>query len=393
VLSPSWSNDHFCRAEAPIYKSAQLTPSALPVDFKTTKESFKKRARAKYFTNGVVNRLRLLKDSPLHQSYLNTYFCSSTLTQEGNKLSSKYCNNRWCTVCNRMRTAKLIRGYEDPLKALKDPWFLTLTIPNVHEAPLKLAIATMVSNFQGIVKHVRKYKKLDVKLIRKLESTVNIGNYDQVARLKEDLCGDDRNSAHIIEDSALAPYHPHFHVLVDGYQVANQILQEWMKRYPDASRKGQDLRPADAGSIKELFKYFTKMVTKNKKTGKTSLYPAKAMDVIFQAMVGRRVFQPVGIRKVAEDIEDLQSVIIEDIAADHKQWSWSVTDIADKKVLADWIDMNTGEALTGYEPSEALQDLLRNTADTGPPGPILLNLKEVLRLFDLEKTQTDINKT
>lgn len=393
MLSPSWSNDHFCRAEAPIYKSAQLTPSALPVDFKTTKESFKKRARAKYFTNGVVNRLRLLKDSPLHQSYLNTYFCSSTLTQEGNKLSSKYCNNRWCTVCNRMRTAKLIRGYEDPLKALKDPWFLTLTIPNVHEAPLKLAIATMVSNFQGIVKHVRKYKKLDVKLIRKLESTVNIGNYDQVARLKEDLCGDDRNSAHIIEDSALAPYHPHFHVLVDGYQVANQILQEWMKRYPDASRKGQDLRPADAGSIKELFKYFTKMVTKNKKTGKTSLYPAKAMDVIFQAMVGRRVFQPVGIRKVAEDIEDLQSVIIEDIAADHKQWSWSVTDIADKKVLADWIDMNTGEALTGYEPSEALQDLLRNTADTGPPGPILLNLKEVLRLFDLEKTQTDINKT
>ena len=56
--------------------------------------NYQKRARAKAFTNSYLFDLIDLK-SPLVKSYWNTYHCSRTILQEGKKLTSKYCNNRW----------------------------------------------------------------------------------------------------------------------------------------------------------------------------------------------------------------------------------------------------------------------------------------------------------
>lgn len=273
----------------------------------------RKRAKAKYVTNSVTFRLTKL-DSSLHKSYLNTFFCASTLRQSGDKITGKYCNNRWCLVCNRIRTAKLIQGYNTVLEDLPDKYFVTLTIPNVTGNDLSVTIRKMISDLSVTVGNLQR-KKFNIKLLRKLECTYN--------PLRND-------------------YHPHFHLIVSGEKVSRVIVDAWLKLYPAANMQAQDIRPADKGAIIELFKYFSKIISKG------SIYP-EPLDIIFRAMYQRRVFQPVGIKKITEDIEELQSEIYADLIEAERTWTW---------IENDWIDKETGECLTGYEPSEVLINLL-----------------------------------
>jgi len=119
--------------------------SGLPLDTlaQLAKVVLGKRARSKYISNAISLRLSDLQ-SDLRQSYFNTYHCSDVLVQSGQKITSKYCNNRWCLTCNRIRTAKLIIGYRKPLSELIDPQFVTLTIPNVTGDQLVDAISEML---------------------------------------------------------------------------------------------------------------------------------------------------------------------------------------------------------------------------------------------------------
>ena len=113
---------------SPLDKLAQLAPYK-----KYTLETLARRAKAKFFTNAYTVRLAMLK-SPLQKSYNNTIFgCSALLYQTGKTITTHYCNNRWCVVCNRIRTAKMINGYKKPLSELKEKYFVTLTIPNVDK--------------------------------------------------------------------------------------------------------------------------------------------------------------------------------------------------------------------------------------------------------------------
>ena len=299
----------------------------------TTIDAIRKRARAKYFSQNLAVRLASLPDSHLKKSYWNTFHCASDLTQKDKKLSSKYCGNRWCTVCNRIRTAKLINGYEKPLAAMTEKHFVTLTLPNVQAEDLKATFETMLGHFKQIQEVFKKRKlrgKQDWQLvgIRKLECTYN--PHSQT-------------------------YHPHFHALIEGKEAAEALVAEWLKRVPTATSAAQDCRPATVGAERELFKYFAKIVTKVGKDSKTLVKP---LDVIFRAMWGLRVFQPIGIKKdVSEEIEELQTLEVEDIEAEEETvfWRWE---------RCDWVNHDTGEMLTGYEPSDAMNTLVSNM-DTG----------------------------
>lgn len=52
-------------------------------------------------------------NSKLIKSYKNTFFgCADTLLVADNEnLTTTYCKNRWCGVCNRIKTAKSINAY------------------------------------------------------------------------------------------------------------------------------------------------------------------------------------------------------------------------------------------------------------------------------------------
>lgn len=275
-----------------------------------------KRARSKYLTNALAGKLADL-NSPLRQSYWNSYHCCETLIQSGQKLTGKYCNNRWCMTCNRIRTAKLILGYSLPLSQLEEKRFVTLTVPNINGNSLLDTIEKMQLTLKAIQETLRKRKTLIVGL-RKLEVTYN--------PLRKN-------------------FHPHFHlVIANGNGNSETLIDEWLLRYPGTNRKAQDVRPADNGTSMELFKYFTKIITKDR------IY-VDALDTIFNAMYRKRTFQPMGLKKtVSEDVDEIQAIIYNDLVPAEATWNWI-------DEAADWIDQDTGETLTGYTPSEAMKKL------------------------------------
>ena len=257
--------------------------------------AYKKRAKAKFYSSAVAVRLAKLK-SPLEKSYWKTWRCAGTLEQKDSTLTASYCGHRWCTVCNRIRTAQLINGYEKPLSELPDKRFVTLTLPNVPAAELKRTIRAMITTVQAIQgkfkkRHQRGHQSWQLVGLRKLECTHN---------LKTDK------------------YHPHLHFIISGTVASKALIAEWLERVPTATYKAQDMRKANAGANKELFKYFSKLVTKQDGKNLTVLEP---LDVIFQAMKGERVFQPIGIKKdVSEEIDEIQAQVVEGITPMHAYW-------------------------------------------------------------------------
>lgn len=314
------SSVHTLAQLGPIQQQRGFQPMSLPADEPQKKgiPYLTKKAKGKYFTQELARHLSQL-DSPLNKGYRRSLFdCCSVLSQTGTKLTGKYCNSRWCNTCNRIRTARLINGYEKPLSELTDPYLTTLTVPNVTGRELRHTIEGMTRTYANIVKQARKGGN-GPRGVRKLECTYNV-----------------------IDDT----YHPHFHAIVDGQANASRIIDEWMKRHPSASMKGQDMRPADAASSKELFKYVSKIVTKTAGDGTAIIVPA--LDTIFQAMHGKRTFQPFGgIRMVSEDIEDVQADEYQIDPYDAVQWVWC---------NSDWVS-EEGKGLTGYRPSEAMKRL------------------------------------
>lgn len=222
----------------------------------------------------------------------------------------------------------MILGYSLPLSQLEEKRFVTLTVPNIDGNSLLDTIDMMQLTLKAIQETFRK-RKTSIVGLRKLEVTYN--------PLRND-------------------YHPHFHVVmsngkIDGnstYGNSETLIDEWLLRYPGTNRKGQNVKIADNGSAMELFKYFTKIVTKNK------LY-VSALDTIFKAMYRKRIFQPMGLKKtISEDVDEIQAIIYNDLVPAEATWNWI-------DEAADWIDQDTGETLTGYTPSEQARNLLTNT--------------------------------
>lgn len=245
--------------------------------------------------------------------------------QSGQEITATYCKNRWCAVCNRIRMARLIKGYMEPLAALKDPQFVTLTKQTVSADMLSLSIALMGKTWRTII-NSREGRKRGLKGVRKAECTIRPGGQ----------------------------YHYHFHAVVEGLDNAKWLVSEWLKRLGTlASHKAQDIRPADEGSLKELFKYFTKLTTPDKK-----LYDLRRMDVIFRALRSKRTYQPFGgIVAVSEEIEDVQTEEIESLEKQEQVWQWYVND---------WIN-DFGKCLTGYQPNEKFSQIFE-TFDREAPA-------------------------
>jgi len=289
-----------------------------------TRDSLKKRAKCKYAQKDLLRHLIKL-NSPYADKYDDTLQCSSTLIQNGDQLTSRYCNHRWCRICNRIRTAKLMKGYKNALDAMVDPYFVTLTIRNVKIENLRSSIKDMIATIRKIQDLRRKKEIPLMQCIRKIECTYN-------------------------PDSDT--YHPHFHLIIDKENVARELLEAWLIRYPEQSEIwGQDI--TKAFDPIELFKYFTKLTAKSKTDEKINVkgmlinkeyhYP-EALDLIFRAIEGIRIIQPMGgIKYIKDGIDGVEVQTIEDVEQSKTIWMYKRND---------WVDMSTGELLTGYEPTE-----------------------------------------
>jgi len=288
------------------------------------RKRYEKRAKAKFLTNSYLYKLIDLK-SDLKDSYWSTYHCASYLesqSQDGNnKLICKYCNQRWCLVCNRIRIAKAINGYSKPLSNLEDKQFVTLTNKNCKGHELRDRIDLMLKMDSNNRCSMRKMG-MKIKGVRKLECTYNPFTDD---------------------------FNPHFHFIVDSKEKAESLINGWLKlnrkHNIKVSEKAQHFVECDNNSMMELFKYFTKIVSS--KGDEKRHTTASALDAIFQAMKGKRVYQPIGgLRKiqVSEDVEDIRAETVSQSIANMGNWLWSIND---------WYAMESGgENLCGYQPSE-----------------------------------------
>lgn len=283
---------------------AQLRKPSEDAGCSEAQKSYQKRARAKAITNQVVYKMVDL-GSPLTKSYWSSWHCSRAVLQDGEKITSRYCNQRWCLVCNRIRTAKLMNGYLPALGRMEDPQFVTLTVPNVAGEDLKVTIEQMTRTFRQCLDVMRK-RGVNPDGLRKSEVTVN-----EVTQW----------------------YHPHFHLIVDGEENARQLVKLWLQHNPNSSPIAQDVRPCT--DAQELFKYFTKLLTKS------GQFLPEQMDVIFRAMKGKRVYQPFGaVRKVSEDVEATEAVTCDWKPPQEQIWVFE-----DAAEFSDWYSA-TGEAFT-----------------------------------------------
>jgi hypothetical protein len=230
--------------------------------------ALQKRANSKLLAFQLATALGSLGPVNLAKQYERGVNCSSVVQKTGDRYRSTYCERRFCLVCNRIRTSKLIYGYKPALDNLADLHFLTLTVPNVKPYELKKTIQDMTKTFQRIKDNLRKNYGHRITGIRKIEVTYN------------DLRKD---------------YHPHFHLILSGQEAAERLLELWLNHYQNATRRAQDIKKADENAVKELFKYFTKITTNNKTSRKLHV---NALNTIFNSIQGIRIFQPFGIKKV-----------------------------------------------------------------------------------------------
>jgi hypothetical protein len=126
------------------------------------------------------------------------------------------------------------------------------------------------------------------------------------------------------------------------------VRSAWLKRFPAASLKGQDVRLANSDGIAEIFKYATKLLTWDKK-----VVPLASLDVIYTALRGLRLWQPVGVTALTDDAAGDDTADMDQTEAtpattrptENIVWCWS-------QAVTDWVDGATGECLTGYTPDE-----------------------------------------
>lgn len=308
-----------------------------------SREQLRQWASSKWLTNQVVGKLLYL-DSKLHNRYLNTFKCGSTIQVESGTPKIYHCKNRFCVQCARNRTGTLINQYDPIIKQWQEKQFVTLTIPNVSALELEQSLKAMSKTIALIQRTHRKKYGFGFKAIRKLEITYNF-------RLKN--------------------YHPHFHLIVEGKSESEYIVSKWLEHWKNATIEAQDIRQATEGSEKELFKYFAKIWKYDRENKKVECYPANVMDVIYRAMDGKRVIQPTGFTKkeyysdtdkLAEHLDNVSERLFEELkrVSELLEIHENKTPINDglfiyNRSVGDWVCKQTGLLLSGYQKPKDLK--------------------------------------
>lgn len=306
-----------------------------------SRETMRRRRRSKGLTLRLVDRMEEeVPESPV--PYGSARSCCEVIEQEDGHLHGTYCKQRWCVVCQRIRMGRAINDYAPVLRGWEDVHFVSLTKPNVTGDVLSDEIGDMIRQLGYCRRQIRETRGMELKTLRCIECTYNPERGD---------------------------FHPHFHVAVNGREQAEALVEEWLKRHPDAVRKAQDIRPWDGTDegLLELVKYATKLFVPEggeRPDGDEQKEPMdpRALDIIFRALRGRHLLRGTGFdleeeRAVTEeeieqagDVEDFDE---EDLDAHVTAWVRPEEDTIWEWAGDDWYNPETGEALVGCDPPDA----------------------------------------
>lgn len=297
--------------------------------------SLAKRAKRKVITQkmtlALIDVVKAKGEPEREQAYWNAYHCQNKVIVSDNKLYSKYCKNRFCTICCAIRKADMINRYYPSISQWNDVHFVTLTVKSCKEKSLNKWIYGMFRAFELI--HNRSKKRYQrgkgIKLIgiKSLECNFN---------------------------PVMKTYNPHFHIIVPSKEIAELLVKEWVLqwrpkdkseyRYKFTSPKAQKISKVTSleHSLIETIKYGSKVFTEPdlKKKGKQSFSPmiyAYALDNILIAFKDKRIFERFGFNLPPQISK--QSTI--KLITKYEDWLYSPK-------ATDWLNPKTGECLTGY---------------------------------------------
>jgi hypothetical protein len=157
-------------------------------------------------------------------------------------------------------------------------------------------------------------------------------------------------------------YNPHLHLIVENKQMADILIKEWLKIWTSrwanrASQNSQKVGDTEKALI-EIVKYGSKIFTepdvnnKSKTQCKSNIH-VSALDNIFKAMKGLRIFDRFGFNlPKGNDPETENARIVQ------KYGVWCF-----EPKYFDWINAENEESLSDYKPLSGLIQLLNNNID------------------------------
>ena len=308
------------------------------------------RAKKKFITQKLILALIDVAiangDFEFAQTYWNTYHCLNKVHKSNGRLFGKYCKNRFCTICTGIRKADIINRYLPTMKRWKKPYIVVLTTRAIFAEELKERIDQMMIWFAQILDCCRKRHnrgigmKPAIKLVGIRAIECNFNPQEQT-------------------------YNPHIHLIVETREMAETIKDEWLKRCtPECALHYGQYRATISNLEKELVevvKYCTKIFTdpttekekkkvKYKKIKDPKIY-VRAYHNIIMAMLGHRIFDRFGF-----NLPKNPKTTSRKETKEYEDWGYST-------LMNDWINKETQDFLTGYQPSNELVSILDNDID------------------------------
>lgn len=272
------------------------------------------------------------------KSYWNSYHCYEKIYTTNGRVYGRFCKNRHCTVCSAIRKADIINRYLPVLRTWPEPYFVTLTVKAHGRVNIRVLMKGIIKAFRQICGKYRKRKQRGKGLpligIKSLEC-----NYNPVTHT----------------------YNPHLHLIVANRQMAEILVNEWLQKWtPKFTHKaGQHKRAVidRERDLIEIVKYGSKIFTepdvnrKAKQTGQ-KIYVA-ALDNIFQAMKGIRIFERFGFNLPPVNPESGQMLAVNN----YDEWVFDTSRF-------DWCNTTGYGKLSNFYPLPELLELLENRIDT-----------------------------
>jgi len=310
----------------------------------TDKTAWQGRAKRKLITQklmiALVDVCKLKGELERAQRYWNAYHCQSNLTKSKGRIYGNYCKSRFCLVCLSIRKAEIINKYLATIQTWEDPHFVTLTVKAVPEEKLKKWIKAMKVAFDRMKGRFKQRHRRG-----KMTKFIGVKSLECNFNPKEKT------------------YNPHYHLIVPNLEIATALMVEWQRVWNTKQKLarpyGQHKRRVNNLEVDliEVVKYGAKIFTEpDVKKKDKSILPtiyAAAMDNIFCALDGSRLFDRFGFNlpKSAHRKKTKPTFLqnYEEVAFDN--------------VANDWVNHETGELLTGYVPTSQLEFLLNQHID------------------------------
>jgi hypothetical protein len=291
----------------------------------TTPSNQLKNAGKKYLNRAVNQALADYAKSTgcdRRKAYLHAVFCRHQIIQLDGIQSTTTCKERSCFQCSARKSAITIQKHIEEVKNWNDAHLLTLTRPNVKGLDLRTDAKNTIKEVGDIIIIINKDRKRKglptIKCLRSYEVTANVVWND---------------------------YHGHIHALVSNLEDALEIRRRYLERNPQCDPTWQDVQKADEDSIYEVIKYATKAVALQ--DGKKTPVPAEMLDTIFKSIKGIHLIRNHGY-KMAEVPKERAPLKAWKRETENIIWTWI-------QIMGDYIDLDTGDTLTGYVPSEQEQ--------------------------------------